>query len=59
VEYEPALLLSSEAMARSMPIIDKIYPDGFILINDSARTALLIDIDEDEGFHPDRIDLPA
>ena len=59
VEEEPALLVSSEALLRTMHTIATVYPDGFILINDESRSALMVDIVDDEGIHASVIDLPS
>jgi hypothetical protein len=59
VEDEPPLLVSTQALLRAMSKIESIYPDGFILINDENQTALIVDIDEEEGIHANRIDMPV
>lgn len=59
VEDEPPLLLSTQALLRSAHIIRRVYPDGFIVIDDESQSALLVDIDDEEGIHAERIDLPV
>ena len=59
VEEEPPLLVSSEALLRTTHIIETIYPDGFILINDESESALMVDINEDEGIYAGVIELPS
>ncbi|HEX8534339.1 MAG TPA: hypothetical protein VF662_09235 [Allosphingosinicella sp.] len=57
LEEEPPLLVSSRALLQAIHRIDSLYPDGFWLIDDDSRTALMVDIDEEEGIHANRIDL--
>jgi hypothetical protein len=59
IESEPALLVSSAGLLRVMPQIEPIYPDGFILINDTESTVLLVDFDEYEGTHANQMALPG
>lgn len=57
VTEEPALLISSRALLGMVAKIATIYPDGFVLINDRTRNALLVDIDEGVTVYANRIEL--
>jgi len=46
VDEEPALLVSGEKLAASSSSLMRIYPDGFVLINDATGKALLVDFDD-------------
>ena len=59
VEHEPPLLVSTQALLRTANIIGSVYPDGFIIIDDESQSALLVDIDDEEGIHTERIELPV
>ena len=48
VNEEPAMLLSSQALNQSATRLKAIYPDGFLLFDLPATSALIIDFD-DEG----------
>jgi hypothetical protein len=48
VDEEPAMLLSVDALNRSIPSLRLIYPDGFVLIEQPAKSALVVDFDEDD-----------
>ncbi|MFC7499399.1 hypothetical protein ACFQRC_09215 [Enterovirga sp. GCM10030262] len=58
VEEEPPLLMSTQALLRALDRIERVYPDGFILIDEGSQSALVIDIDGEEGTHGSRVDLP-
>ncbi len=59
VEDEPPLLVSTQALLRAANKIGSVYPDGFILIDDESQSALLVDVDDEEGIYAERIDLPV
>ena len=46
VEEEPGVLLSSEALIRSVSHLRALYPDGFVLMDQPLTSALLVDFDE-------------
>lgn len=48
VDEEPALLLSSEGLGRSVAQLRATYPDGFVLLDQPLTSALLVDFDEDD-----------
>jgi hypothetical protein len=48
VDEEPAVLLSSEGLNRSVAHLRAIYPDGFVLLDQPLTSALLVDFDEDD-----------
>jgi hypothetical protein len=59
VDDEPALLVGAEALLRSGSRLTEVYPDGFILVDEIGRSALLVDVDEEMGTHTNRIELPC
>jgi hypothetical protein len=59
VDDEPALLVGPEALLRSGSRLTEVYPDGFILVDEIGRSALLVDVDEEMGAHTNRIELPS
>jgi hypothetical protein len=48
VDEEPAMLLPVDALNRSVPHLRLIYPDGFVLIDQPAMSALVVDFDEED-----------
>jgi len=48
VDEEPGLLVSSEALRRSVVHLRAIYPDGFALLDQPLEAALLIDFDAED-----------
>jgi hypothetical protein len=59
VNDEPALLISAEKLTANAPVLNHLYPDGFVLISDLDRKALLVDFDDEAGTHINSIDLPT
>jgi len=59
VEEEPALLVSAARLRANVAVLDRIYPDGFVLISDVAGQVLLVDFNGDEGTHVNIVELPA
>jgi hypothetical protein len=59
LDEEPPLLVSARSMLSTIDRIDSLYPNGFWLVDDASRSALLVDIDDEEGIHAARIDLPV
>jgi len=59
VDEEPAVLLTVDALNRSVPNLRLIYPDGFVLIEQPAKSALIVDFDEDDraAVYLDRLSL--
>ena len=58
VDDEPALLVGTEPLLRSAARLTEVYPDGFILVDEISRNALLVDVDEEMGTHTNKIELP-
>lgn len=48
VDEEPAMLISSDGLNRSVAHLRAIYLDGFVLLDQPMTSALLIDFDEDD-----------
>ena len=59
VDDEPALLVGTEALLRSASRLTEVYPDGFILVDEIARSALLVDVDEEMGTHINTFEMPG
>ncbi|MEG3092573.1 hypothetical protein [Sphingomonas sp. PB1R3] len=61
VDEEPALLLSFRALIRALPYLRTVYPDGFVLLDQSLCAALLVDVDADDPARVriDRLTLKA
>jgi hypothetical protein len=59
VDEEPAVLVTAEALNRSIPNLWSIYPDGFVLIDHPPTSALVIDFDEEDrsAVYLDRLSL--
>jgi len=59
VDEEPAVLLTVEALNHSVPNLRLIYPDGFVLIEQPAKSALIVDFDEEDrsAVYLDRLSL--
>jgi hypothetical protein len=59
VDEEPAVLLPAEAVSRCAAVLRSIYPDGFVLLDQPATKALVIDFDEDSSsaVYVDRVPL--
>jgi len=57
VDDEPALLIGVESLLRTIAAVPDIYSNGFVLIDDVSSRALLVDIDDDEGIHTNRVNL--
>ena len=47
VDEEPAVLLPAEAVSRCVTSIRSLYPDGFVLLDQPATKAPVVDFDED------------
>jgi len=58
-EREPALLVSADKVLATLPSLDQVYPDGFVLIREAAGKALLVDFDDEEGAQINTVHLPA
>lgn len=60
VDEQPAVLLPAEAVSRCVVEFRSLYPDGFVLLNQPATEALVIDFDEEipSAVYVDRIPLP-
>jgi hypothetical protein len=58
VSEEPAVLVPKERLLARLHCATDIYPDGFVVINDATMTALLVDIDDQDGVHTNVVDLP-
>lgn len=48
VDEEPGVILSSEALNRSVSHLRVMYPDGFVLLDQPLTSALLVDFDEED-----------
>jgi hypothetical protein len=59
VDDEPALLVGTEALLRSASRITEVYPDGFILVDETTRAGLLVDVDEEMGTHINTFQIPG
>jgi len=59
VDEEPAVLLTVDALNRSVPNLRLIYPDGFVLIEQPTKSALIVDFDGDDrsAVYLDRLSL--
>lgn len=58
VRNEPALLVSASKLAATASNLSQIYPDGFVLINDTTGKAFIADIDDENGTRFNIADLP-
>jgi hypothetical protein len=56
IDNEPALLIRSDALARSGASLRTIYPDGFVATNQPVTRALIVDFEE-TGFQADDVRL--
>ena len=61
VDEEPAVLLPAEAVSRCVADLRSLYPDGFVLLDQPATEALVIDFDEDSSsaVYVGRVPLPT
>jgi hypothetical protein len=59
VDNEPAFLISAEKLLARASVLNRVYPDGFVLISDASGKALLVDFDDEAGTHINSIDLPV
>ncbi|MCW6536288.1 hypothetical protein [Sphingomonas lycopersici] len=59
VDEEPALLLPAEAISRCATHLRSLYPDGFLMLDQPATSALVVDFDEDHfsAVYVDRVPL--
>jgi len=60
VDEEPAVLLPAEAVSRCVADLRSLYPDGFVLLDEPAIEALVVDFDEDSSLvvYVDRVPFP-
>lgn len=59
-DEEPAVLLPAEALSRCATVLRSLYPDGFVLVDQPATKALVVDFDEDSpAAYIDRVPLPS
>jgi hypothetical protein len=59
VDEEPALLVSADKLIAKVSALNRVYSDGFVLVSEVARKALLVDFDDEQRTHINIIDLPT
>jgi hypothetical protein len=60
-DEEPAVLIPAAAINRCASHLRSLYPDGFLLLDQPATLALIIDFDEDHpsAIYVDRVRFPS
>jgi hypothetical protein len=61
VDEEPAVLVTAEGVSRCTPHLRRLYPDGFVMFDQPATLALIVDFDEDHppAVYVQRMQLPS